>query len=256
MSKLSEALQRKRRGESARVMGFGTRASEKDRALLLGVLAATTSEAAEALEAGADFVAVAAADADAAVAALGDLDGLLGAQVASLAAEGIEPLEGAGADFVLANPETATAGIVDSELGLVLEADEAWEDAPLRALAPLSLDAALVRAPVATFTVARRISLARVATLCGAPLLVTVNPGVATADLTALRESGAGGVVPPGGTPASELAGLIEQIEAVPLRSPRKRSEGGFAIVPAPGAGGDSGGDADGDGEEIEEDDD
>ncbi len=251
MSKLSEALQRKRRGESARVMGFGTRASEKDRALLLGVLAATASEAAEALEAGADFVAVAADDADSAIAALGDLDGLLGAQVGSLAAEGVEPLEGA-ADFVVADPETATAGIVDSELGLVLEADEAWEDAPLRSLAPLSLDAVLVRAPVATFTVARRISLARLATLCGAPLLVTVNPGVASADLAALRESGASGVVAPGGTPASELAGLIEQIEAVPLRSPRKRSEGGFAIVPSAGAGGVGVGD----GEEIEEDDD
>ena len=48
MSKLSEALQRKRRGEGARVMGFGARATEKDRALLLGVLGASASEAAEA----------------------------------------------------------------------------------------------------------------------------------------------------------------------------------------------------------------
>ena len=161
--------------------------------------------------------------------------------------EGVEALEEAGADFVIANPETATAGIVDSELGLVLEADEAWEDAPLRALAPLSLDAVLVREPVATFTVARRISLARVATLCGAPLIVTVTPAVSSADLGALRESGAGGVVVPEGTSAEELAGLIEQLEAVPLRSPKRKSEGGFAIVPSSGAGGDD--------EEIEDDD-
>ncbi len=241
MSKLSEALQRKRRGEGARVMGFGARATEKDRALLLGVIGASASEAAEALEAGADFVAVAADDADAAVAALGELEGLLGVEVASLAAEGIEPLEQGGADFVVANPETAAASIVESEMGLVLEADEAWEDAPLRALAPLSLDAVLVRAPVATYTVARRISLARLATLCGAPLLVTVTPGVSSADLGALRESGAGGVVAPGGTSASEMAELIEQLEAVPPRSPRRHSEGGFALVPASSGEGDDG---------------
>jgi len=247
VSKLSEALQRKRRGESARVMGFGTRAAAKDRALLLGVLGASASEAAEALEAGADFVAVAADDSDAAVEALGDLDGLRGAQVASLATEGIESLEDAGVDFVLADPTSAAAGVVDSELGLVLEVDEAWEEAPLRALAALSLDAVLVREPVEGFTVARRISLARAAALCGAPLIVTVGAEVTSADLGALRESGAGAVVPPQGTAAGELAALIEKLEAVPLHTPRKGNEGGFALVPSAGSGGD--------GEEFEDDD-
>ncbi len=241
MSKLSEALQRKRRGEGARIMGFGARATEKDRALLLGVLGASASEAAEALGSGADFVAVAADAADGAIAALVDLHGPLGAEVASLTTEGIEEIEGAGADFVIVNPETAAAGIVESELGLVLEADEAWDDAPLRALAPLSLDAVLVREPVATFTVARRISLARLATLCGAPLLVTVTPDISSADLAALRESGAGGVVAPAGTPVGELAGLIEQLEAVPPRSSRRHNEGGFALVPAASGEGDDG---------------
>ncbi|MCY3881301.1 MAG: hypothetical protein OXG61_04200 [Chloroflexi bacterium] len=244
MSKLSEALQRKRRGESARVMGFGAPATGKDRALLLGVTGVSASDAAEALEAGADFAAVAADDTEGAVAALDGIDGLLGAQIGSLEADGIEALEEAGADFVIAAPDEAAAGIVDSEVGLVLAANEAWEDAPLRALAPLSLDAVLVREPVEGFTVARRISLARVAALCGAPLIVAVGPDVSTADLAALRESGAGGVV----GPADELAGIIEQLEAVPLRSPKRRGEGGgFAIVP-PGS-------AAGDGEEIEDDD-
>ncbi len=248
MSKLSEALQRKRRGESARVMGFGTRAAAKDRALLLGVPGVSAKEAGAALEAGADFVAVNARNAAAAVKALDGLDGLLGAQAASLDADGVKTLEEAGADFVLADPESAAAGVVDSDLGLVLEAEEAWEDAQLRALAPLSLDAVLVREPVERFTVARRISLARLATLCGAPLIVTVGADVSSADLAALRESGAGGVVPPAGTKAGKLAALIEKLEAVPLRSPRKRTEGGFAIVPATSGGGD--------GEEPGEDDD
>lgn len=244
MSKLSEALQRKRRGESARVLGFGTRTADKDRALLLGVLGVSADTATEALENGADFVAVAAEDADAAAEALGDLGGLLGAQVESLAAEGIDNIEGAGADFVVANPETAAAGIVDSDLGLVLAVDEAWEDAPLRALAALSLDAVLVREPVEGFTVARRISLARLATLCGAPLIVTVGEDISSADLGALRESGAGAVVAPEGT---NLAELIEKLEAVPPQSAKRRSEGGFAILPAAGSGGD--------GEEFEDDD-
>lgn len=240
MSKLSEALQRKRRGESARVMGFGTRAAEKDRALLLGVLGASASDAGEAIDAGADFVALAAENADEAVATLDGLDGLIGAQLESLANEGIEAVEEAGADFVIVKPETAAAGIVDSDLGLVLEVEEAWEEGPLRALAALSLDAVLVRAPVDDFTVARRISLSRVAALCGAPLLVTVALDISSADLEALRETGAGGVVPTEGTGADELAGLIEQLAAVPLRSAKGRSEGGgFAIVPSAGTGGD-----------------
>ena len=248
MSKLSEALQRKRRGESARVMGFGTRAAEKDRALLLGVLGASASDAGEAIDAGADFVALAAENADEAVATLDGLDGLIGAQLESLANEGIEAVEEAGADFVIVKPETAAAGIVDSDLGLVLEVEEAWEEGPLRALAALSLDAVLVRAPVDDFTVARRISLSRVAALCGAPLLVTVALDISSADLAALREAGAGGVVPTEGTGADELAGLIEQLAAVPLRSAKGRSEGGgFAIVPSAGTGGD--------GEEFEDDD-
>lgn len=248
MSKLSEALQRKRRGESARVMGFGARATEKDRALLLGVLGASADDAVEAIEAGGDFVALAAENAEEATAALDGLDGLIGAQLESLANEGIEAVEEAGADFVIAKPETAAAGIVDSDLGLVLEVDEAWEEGPLRALAALSLDAVLVRAPVDDFTVARRISLSRVAALCGAPLLVTVALDISSADLEALRETGAGGVVPTEGTGADELAGLIEQLAAVPLRSTRGRSEGGgFAIVPSAGTGGD--------GEEFEDDD-
>ena len=248
MSKLSEALQRKRRGESARVMGFGARAAAKDRALLLGVTGVSAKEAGAALKAGADFVAVNARNAAAGVKALDALDGdgLAGAQIAALDAEGVKTLEAAGADFVIADPKGAAAGVVDSDLGLVLEAEEAWEEGRLRALAPLSLDAVLVREPVERFTVARRISLARVAALCGAPLIVTVGAGASSADLGALRESGAGGVVPPAGTKAGKLAALIEQLEAVPLRSPRKRGEGGFAIVPAAGGGGD--------GEEFEDD--
>ncbi len=249
MSKLSEALQRKRRGESARVMGFGTRSASKDRGLLLGVLGASTSEAADALEAGADFVAVKATDADAAVAALEGLDGLLGARVTRLKAEGVKTLEDAGtAEFVVVDQDRAAAAIVDSDLGLVLEANEAWEDAPLRALAPLSLDAVLVRDLVEEgFTVERRISLTRVATLCGAPLIVRVGADVSTLDLGALRESGASAVIPAARASARELAALIEKLEAVPLRPPHKGAEGGFALVPSAGSGGD--------GEEFEDDD-
>ena len=243
MSKLGEALQRKRRGERARVMGFGARAPGKDHALLLGMVDVSAEEAKAALAAGADFVAVSADDAAEAVAALAGLKGIPGARIASLEGEGVDALAEANADFVIVNPETAAAGVVDSEIGLALEVDEAWEDPPLRALAPLALDAVFVRAPVERFTVARRISLARVAGLCGAPLIVSVGADVSSADLGALRETGAGGVTVSKGT---DLAGLIERLEAVPPR-PKRRGEGGFAIVPSRGSMGD--------GEEFEDDD-
>ncbi len=234
MSKLREALQQKRRGEG-RLLGFGTAARAKHRALLLGTLADSTSEAAEGLAAGADFATVRAVDTDAAAAA-GGLAGLAGADFASLTVADIASLGDAGVDFVIAVPETTAAEIVEGDLGLVLAADEAWDDTRLRALAPLALDAVLVRTPVEGLTLARRISLARVAILCAAPLLVTVTPAARSAELAALRESGAGGVVVAGDTPASELAQLIEQIEAIPTRSPRRGGEGDFAIVPAASA--------------------
>lgn len=216
-------------------MGFGAQSTEKDRALLLGVCGESVAEA---LEAGADFVAVAADDADSAVAALAGLDGLLGVQITSLTEEDVTALEEAGADFAIVNAETAAASIIDSELGLVLEVDEAWEDAPLRALATLSLDAVLVRSPVTNFTVARRISLGRVATLCGAALIVTVTPSISSSELAALRESGTGGIITPEGTSSDELAELIAHLATVPARNTNRRSEGGFAIVPPQGSSG------------------
>ena len=239
MSKLGEALQRKRRGEAGRAMGFGAAARSKERALLLGVLATSASEAADALAAGVDFVTVAATDASAAAEAAKALNGLIGTEVSSFAAGEVETLKEAGIDFVIAEPEATAAGVADDEdLGLVLAATEGADETDLRALAPLELDAVLVRETAEGLTLARRISLTRVATLCGAPLLVAVTPAATTTDLGALRETGAGGVVVPGGTTSTALASLIEALEAVPPKSRRNSRRGDFAIVPS-GARGD-----------------
>ncbi len=247
MGRLGETLRRKQRSEGGR-LGFGTPARERRRALLLGALGGGAEEAAAALAAGADFAIVSAPDAESAVEAARGVEGLLGADVASLAAGSAPALREAGLDFVIADPQASAADVAGGEPGLVLAADEAWEEARLRALATLGLDAALVRAPVGALTLARRISLTRVAMLCGAPLLVAVEPDAASADLTALRDGGAGGVVVPAGTSADALARLIERIETVPPRKrARRRDEDGIALVPAARG-------ADGDGERDDDD--
>ena len=233
MGRLGEALRRKQRSESGR-LGFGTPAREQRRALLPGTLGGGAREASAALAAGADFAIVAAADADAAAEAARGIEGLAGADVASLAAGSADALREAGLDFVVADPEASAADVAGGELGLVLAADEASDEARLRALAALDLDAVLVREPVAALTLARRISLTRMAMLCGAPLIVAVAPDVAVADLAALRDGGAGGVVVPAKTSARKLAGLIERIEAVPpRRRARRRDDDGIALVPS-----------------------
>ncbi len=233
MGRLGEALRQTRRSEGGR-LGFGTPARERRRPLLLGTLGGGAREASAALAAGADFAIVSAADADAAVEAAGGVAGLLGADVASLAAGAAESLRDAGLAFVVADPDAAAADIAGDEPGLVLAADEAWEESRLRALASLDLDAVLVREPVGALTLARRIALTRVAMLCGAPLLVAVQPDAAGADLAALRDGGAGGVLVPAGTSARKLARLIERIEAVPPRKrARRRDADGIALVPA-----------------------
>ena len=233
MGRLGEALRQKQRGEGGR-LGFGAPARERRRPLLLGTLGGGAKEASAGLSAGADFAILSASDADAAVEAAGGVDGLLGADVASLAAGSADALREAGLDFVIADPEASAADIAGDEPGLVLAADEAWEEARLRALASLDLDAVLVREPVGALTLARRLSLTRMAMLCGAPLLVAVGPDVAGADLAALRDGGAGGVVVPAKTSARKLARLIERIEAVPPRKrARRRDADGIALVPA-----------------------
>lgn len=233
MGRLGEALRRKQRSESGR-LGFGAPARAQRRALLPGTLGGGAREAAAALAAGADFAIVAAADAESAADAARGIEGLAGADVASLAAGAAGALREAGLDFVVADPEASAADVAGGELGLVLAADEAWDEARLRALAALDLDAVLVREPVAALTLARRISLTRTAMLCGAPLLVAVAPDVAGADLAALRDGGAGGVVVPAKTSARKLAALIGRIEAVPpRRRARRRDDDGIALVPA-----------------------
>ncbi len=237
MSKLREALERKRRGERAGGMGFGTRTTERDRALLLGAIGVSAKDGAKAIKAGMDVVALAADDAAAAGEALGAVaGGLRGVAIGALEADDLEGLDEAGADFVVADPETTAAGIVESDLGLVLEAEEDWEEGRLRTLAALSPDAVFVRAKVERYTLARRLSLARVAGLCGAPLMVQVDAAISSADLEALRESGVGVVTLPGRTAASKIAALIKQIESVPMRRPQRRGDSGFAILPLTGA--------------------
>ena len=238
MSKLGEALQRKRRGEGGRAMGFGAAARSKERALLLGVIAASGDEAAAALKAGADFVTVTADDAASAAEQAKSIDGLVGAKLASFAIGELEALTDAGIDFVIADPATTAAAVADHEdLGLVLAANEADDESALRALAPLELDAVLVEAPIDGLSLARRISLSRVAMLAGAPLLVGVTAGASSAELEALREGGAGGVVAPLGSDAAVLAGLIQALEAVPPKSRRHGGRGELAIVPSSGRG-------------------
>ena len=240
MSKFSEALQKRRSNDGARPLGFGSRDRKKERALLLGAAASDQGQAKAALEAGCDFVLISASDGTSAANAAKGLEGIVGARVERLAADDLEALRESDVDFVAVSPANAPASAADEEsLGLVLPAGTDEEEGALRARSSLNADAILVERETSSPTLAERLALVRVATLAGAPLLVPIAVDAPVADLRALRDSGAGAALVPGDTAATNLAALIERLEAVPPAKRRsEREQRGIAIVPSLAGGG------------------
>ena len=222
MSKLTDLLTRVTRGPQAR-MGFGPRSMDKVPPLvLLGAGSASDLKAEEA----------------------GQLDGLLLSeqQPASSPAEGLvwgvqgnpaetTALRDAGADFVAFAPaETPASFLNDETLGKVLIVDPAAPDSMLRASDALPTDATLLDVSGGPLTVERLITTYRIDGLIRKPLITIIEPSWGEAELVALRDAGALGVLVRLPAPEGALARLHESIENLPARKrPRPRGE---ALLP------------------------
>ncbi|MEZ4493555.1 MAG: hypothetical protein R3C29_09635 [Dehalococcoidia bacterium] len=234
MSKLKKAIERAGKRESS-PMGFRRVEQEKRRAMLLGLVANDEKEASKAAKLGIDVVLVAVNDggkAATAFAALGDL--AAGAIVNELSNEDAVKLADAGADFI-ASPFGATAAtaVDTNRSGHVISLDGEFDDATLRALATIGLDALLIDRGSGPLTLQAQAKLVRIAQLTATPLLLQVEPSIAVDELRVLRDSGGGGVILPAGTSASDIEAVSERLREVPDIRKRDSSSSNIAVLPS-----------------------
>jgi hypothetical protein len=236
MSELQKKIARIQRRESG-PMGFGVAAREQPRAMLLGLLADGAAGVKAAIEAGADVVIVEGAKAAGIAEELGKADGkrlCAGARLDSLDLQGAAALQKAGCDFAISTLEGTLAAAVDTDkMGQVLAVPLDIDDTTLRALGPLGLDALFVTLDSGEMTMADQLTLVRLASFAGCPLLVTIGKDVTVDQLRVLRDSGTAMVVASAGTTADEATKLIDALKATPAPKRRQRNGHEIALVPS-----------------------
>ena len=134
-----------------------------------------------------------------------------------------------GADFVVIGPSADLSSLGD-DLSLVIEIDESWPDAILRAIDQFSPEAAYLRLNSAV-TVERLLAIRRIASTAG-PVLLETELALESDALRLLRDAGVAGLVL---TKEASLKTMRERINALPPRK-RKRDEHSDAVLPAASA--------------------
>lgn len=229
MSKLADAIRRTQRVESA-PMGFGAARSAPPPTMLVAALVETAGVA-DAASAGADVVIIDASSSltadDVKKAREAAPDAVLGALAPVENSESAVALKDAGLDFLIVSESTPAAALLEDDLGYVLAMPSQPEEIFLRSLAPLSFEALYLLETPSPLTVAGQITLSRVASLAGKPLL-TRAPGDASADdLRCLRSVGVAAVV----TDAASVSTLKETVKSLPPRRGRREER---AVVSLP----------------------
>ena len=230
MTKLADAIQRSQRVE-ATPMGFGPARPVTKPSLLVGL---TTADAGAIDGTTADVVLL-----DGRAAPSGDaLEGArtaagtkpLGLRVASGgAAAAAAAARAAGLDFLLIEPQTPAAALLEEELGYVLVLPAAPEELFLRSLDALNLEALYIEQVAASPTVADQIELSWIGTLGRKPLICGVAADASKEDLQALR--GAGVVLLLTEGPAASVERLRETVLSLPPRRQRREDR---AVVSLP----------------------
>jgi 2-methylisocitrate lyase-like PEP mutase family enzyme len=236
MSNLKRAIERAGKREGGQ-LGFAQAIHVKRRAMLLAVVAADAAAVKAAAEAGADLVLLTAESAVDATRELGRVAGLkvpVGPVLTSLGAGDATALREAACDFVV-SPLSATAAeaLDGGSMGHALTVDHGLDDAMLRALGPLGLDALVVDGPKNGFSVADQLGLIRLAQLASTPLIVRLASLPGAGELRALRDSGVAIVAAPAGSKPKEIEALASALQAVP--EPRRREGRGpeIALLPS-----------------------
>ncbi len=137
-----------------------------------------------------------------------------------------EDIPGTGADFIVAGVDAPPAALLSEGVALVIDVDEDWPDASLRALAMFSPEAIYVRLGD-KISMPRLLELRRLSGLA-APILLEVGPRAELEpSLPLIRDAGVAGIVLTADA-RGRLAALREQVNKLPPRR-QKRAE---AVLP------------------------
>lgn len=235
MSKLADRIRKANRLETT-PMGFGTGSTLKPSPTMLALVRLSPGEADKATQAaaqGADAVIFEGIDVTKLAQRAQQADQLsLGVRLSEAERAALAAQRQAGADFVVLDPQSASAEVLLEEgIGLVLALGGDTPDTTLRLLDPLPLDALLVPMPEAPLTLGRLLELRRISVLSRTPLLTEISAGADASQLHALREAGVAGVIIDARA-LDRLPALREAISSLPPRG-RRREEHPEAILPA-----------------------
>ncbi len=230
MSKLKKAMERAGKRENT-PLGFARMEQAKRRAMILAVNAGSNKEASNAVAAGVDAVLLTGSVDAAAVKAAGEVPA--GVIVDELSNAAATKLAEAGIDFIASPFARTTATAVDTNrTGHVISLDGDHDDATLRALGPLGLDALLVDRGADPLTLEQQAKFVRLAQLTSTPLLFKVTASIDGDELRVLRDSGGAGVVLPAGTSPADIEAMIKRLQEVP-DAHRKDRGSDIAVLPA-----------------------
>lgn len=235
MSKLSDLIRKASRPEPA-PLGFGAHAARARTPSLLAVVRLSSGDAnktEEASKKGADAVIIDAADPGKVKDALskaGDIT--FGVRPSHADRKTVAALRESGADFVILEPESASAeATLEEKIGFVLDYRGDADDTALRLLGELGLDAIIVPSPPERLSLAELLKLRRLAALTRVPLLTAVKHDAEPGYLQAIRDAGVAGVVVDSSA-IGRLGDLKARIESLPARG-RRREERVEAVLPA-----------------------
>lgn len=235
MSKLSDLIRKASRPEPA-PLGFAARAAGAGKPTLLVIVRLSSGDAGKADDAtkkGADALIIEGADAGRVkdtIAKAGSV--VLGARPSHSDRRAVAAVRDAGADFVILEPESASAeATLEEKIGFVIDHRGDADDTGLRLLGDLGLDAMIVPSPPERLTLAELLKVRRIAALTRVPLLIAVKHDSEPGYLHALRDSGVSGVIVDSSA-IGKLGDLRARIESLPARG-RRREERAEAVLPA-----------------------
>ena len=230
MSKLVEKIRSASRSEP-QPLGFGSAKVTVTPTMVLAGAAADAAGASELAKRGADVVIVGAASSPPAAGSGKDVAGAIaGARVAGKTANEATAYREGGYDFVVFDPNSASAtALQDEKIGYVLALPADLTDNEIRTLESFQLDAIDVGVLSTPLTVRRQIDLRRIFALTRKPLMATIDAAISPAELQALRDTNVLVVMVEG---ADSVERLRKTIDALPPRSRRKDDDRPTPLVP------------------------
>jgi predicted Fe-Mo cluster-binding NifX family protein len=218
-------------------MGFVTSRADKLATMLLAAAAKDAGAARDLISRGADVVIAGSAGSPAQPGGVDTGgDAVIGAWIAGKAEDEAKAFREAGFDFVVFDPDKASAmAVLDEGIGYVLALPNDLTDVQLRTLETFHLDAIYVGKIDGALSVRRQIDLQRVFALTRKPLIASIAGGVSAAELQALRDANIAVVLAEG---ADNVAKLRTTIDALPPRTKRRDdAERPAPLVPRGGVG-------------------